>query len=286
MPTGETSTIPGRRGTSPEDPEDATVFEVALATRSPRRWGSASGTPGALSRHQDALVGQFGCPVGAAADVVGIYAVADPADEFWMNDSSLELPTVIVVSPDSSCSTARRSSRPMPIPASSATDSRSLCMAVLPRCGPARCRDGRPAHFRPARDADPLPAVRDDAARRGRDDPPDGPARASRRLRGRAAHRRGGARDRIARPVGGGTAAVALVALLIVHRRRGAVMLVRGRGASVASWSVPTCWRGCSSPCPAARCLPRRGRWWKGGRRRRARCWQVSSRAATMLVLS
>ena len=100
-PTGETSTIPGRRGTLPGDPQDATLFEVALATEIAETLDVGVGDRMELSPDtEDALVGQFSSPVRAAVDVVGIYTVDDPADEFWMNDSSLELPTVIVVSPD------------------------------------------------------------------------------------------------------------------------------------------------------------------------------------------
>ncbi len=100
-PTGDTSTIPGRRGTLPGDPEEATLFEVALATEIAETLNVGVGDRMELSPDtEDALVGQFSSPVRAAVDVVGIYSVDDPADEFWMDDSSLELPTVIVVSPD------------------------------------------------------------------------------------------------------------------------------------------------------------------------------------------
>src|SRR5688572_8771101 len=100
-PTGETTTIPGQRGTLPGQPEDATVFEVALSTEIAAAIGVGVGDRlEMLPDTDDVLVGRFSSPARAAADVVGLYTVNDPADEFWMNDTSLELPTVIVVSPN------------------------------------------------------------------------------------------------------------------------------------------------------------------------------------------
>ncbi|MGI8999262.1 MAG: hypothetical protein ACR2GO_06100, partial [Candidatus Limnocylindria bacterium] len=99
-PTGETTTIPGQRGTLPGEPEDATVFEVGLSTQIADELGVGLGDRMELVPDtEDTLVGQFSGPVRAAADVVGLYTLDDPQDEFWMNDPSLALPTVIVVNP-------------------------------------------------------------------------------------------------------------------------------------------------------------------------------------------
>src|SRR5688500_7171725 len=99
-PTGDTTTIPGQRGTLPGEPEDATVFEVALSTAIAETLGVGLGDRLELIPDtEDVLVGQFSSPARAAADVVGLYTVDDRDDEFWMNDTSLELPTVIIVSP-------------------------------------------------------------------------------------------------------------------------------------------------------------------------------------------
>ena len=73
----------------------------------------------------------------------------------------------------------------------------TLFVALLHRPGSLRRRHARPADGRPAPDADPLPAVRDDAARRGRDDPADRPPRPAQRLLGRATDGRGRARHRV-----------------------------------------------------------------------------------------
>lgn len=100
-PTGATSTVPGAPGTLPGEPEDATLFEVALAVEVAATLGYAVGDRLELVPDtDDVLVGQFSSPVRAAADVVGIYEVNDPTDEFWMNDPAMQLPTVIVVSLD------------------------------------------------------------------------------------------------------------------------------------------------------------------------------------------
>lgn len=100
-PTGATSTVPGAPGTLPGEPEDATLFEVALAVDIAETLGVGVGDRLELVPDtDDVLVGQFSSPVRAAADVVGIYRVDDPDDEFWMDDPAMQLPTVIVVSLD------------------------------------------------------------------------------------------------------------------------------------------------------------------------------------------
>ena len=100
-PTGATTTIPGALGTLPGQPEDATVFEVSLPVATAEELSVGVGDRMELIPDtDDVLVGQFSSPVRAAADVVGVYEVVDPADPFWLNDPALEQPTVIVISPD------------------------------------------------------------------------------------------------------------------------------------------------------------------------------------------
>ena len=116
----------------------------------------------------DALVGQFSIPVRAAADVVGIYSVDDPADDFWIDEWSLDLPTVIVVSPGAAAAVRHRD--PFGRCVSDPDRQRPagpVRVGLLHRSGSTRCRRTRRAHRRPAPDANPIPAVRHHAARRG-----------------------------------------------------------------------------------------------------------------------
>jgi putative ABC transport system permease protein len=234
-PTGTTTTIPGRRGTAPVDPEDATVFEIALSTQIADTLGVGVGDRMELFPDtDDALVGQFSSPVRAAADVVGLYVIDDPADEFWMNDSGLELPTVIVVSPDLQLihGVALLSADAYPaliangLPARYAwryfIDHGRLDAGALDelRADLRQMRTRYPPFVTTLRDANVttlqtgLLEVLDDFA----------------------AERRTAEAVLVTASLGPATvatAALALVALLMVHRRRRAVTLVRGRGASV-----------------------------------------------------
>ena len=234
-PTGETSTIPGRQGTAPRDPDDATVFEIALATQIAETLGVGVGDRLELSPDtEDALVGQFSSPVRAAVDVVGVYSVDAPADEFWMNDSSLELPTVIVISPDLQL---------------------LYGTALLsPDAYPALIGNGLPARYAwrqfidPDRlDAGTLDQLTADLRQMRTRYPPfvttlrDADVTTLQTgllelLDDYAAERRTAEAVLVTASLGPAavaTAAVALIALLMVHRRRRAVMLVRGRGAAV-----------------------------------------------------
>lgn len=234
-PTGDTSTIPGRRGTAPGDPDDATVFEVALATQIAETLGVGVGDRLELFPDtEDALVGQFSSPVRAAADVVGIYSVDDPADEFWMNDSSLELPTVIVISPELQLiyGTALLSADAYPALIGNGLPARYTWRYFIdPDRLDAGTLDQLTADLRQMRTRYPpfVTTLRDadvTTLQTGLLDVLDG----------YAAERRTAEAVLVTASLGPAavaTAAVALVALLMVHRRRRAVSLVRGRGASV-----------------------------------------------------
>ena len=166
--------------------------------------------------------------------MVGIYTVDDPTDEFWMNDSSLELPTVLVISPD------------LQLIYGTALLSADAYSALIGNGLPARYA------WRYFIDPDRLDAGRLDQLtadlRQMRTRYP--PFVTTLRdadvttlqtgllelLDGYAAERRTAEAVLVTASLGPAavaTAAVALVALLMVHRRRRAVVLVRGRGASV-----------------------------------------------------
>ena len=234
-PTGEVSTIPGRRGTAPGDPEDATVFEVALATQIAETLNVGVGDRLELFPDtEDALVGRFSSPVRAAVDVVGIYTVDDPADEFWMNDSSLELPTVIVVSPDLQLlyGTALLSADAYPALVGNGLPARYTWRYFLdPDRFDAGTLDQLTADLRQMRTRyPPFVTTMLDAEVTTLQTGLLG------LLDGYAAERRTAEAVLVTASLGPAavaTAAVALVALLMVHRRRRAVTLVRGRGASV-----------------------------------------------------
>ncbi len=234
-PTGDTNVIPGRRGTAPGDPEDATVFEVALATQIADTLNVGVGDRLELFPDtEDALVGQFSSPVRAAVDVVGIYTVDDPDDEFWMNDSSLELPTVIVVSPDLQLlyGTALLSADAYPALVGNGLPARYSWRYFLdPDRFDAGTLDQLTADLRQMRTRYPpfVTTLRDAEVTTLQTGLVD-------LLDAYAAERRTAEAVLVTASLGPAavaTAAVALVALLMVHRRRRAVTLVRGRGASV-----------------------------------------------------
>ena len=235
-PTGETTTIPGQRGTISGEPEDATVFEVALSTEIAAEMGVGVGDRLEMQPDtDDILVGQFSSPVRAAADVVGLYTVNDPADEFWFNDSSLELPTVIVISPE------------LQLIYGTALLSPDAYGPLLAKGLPARY--GWRYFIDPAGlDAGLLPDLTTDLQQMQTRYPPfvtsmldEGVTTLRTGLLGLiedfADERRTAEAVLVTAALGPAavaTAAMALVALLMVHRRRRAVTLVRGRGASVA----------------------------------------------------
>ncbi|HEX7196374.1 MAG TPA: FtsX-like permease family protein [Candidatus Limnocylindria bacterium] len=234
-PTGDTTTIPGRRGTLPGEPEDATVFEVALSTTIAETLGVGLGDRLELIPDtEDVLVGQFSSPARAAADVVGLYTVDDRDDEFWMNDTSLELPTVIIVSPS------------LRLLYGTALLSADAYPALMSKGLPARYAWRQ--YIDPSRlDAGMLDTLTADLRQMQTQYPPfvttlrDADVTTLRTslldlLDGFAAERRTAEAVLVTAALGPAavaTAAVALVALLMVHRRRRAVTLVRGRGASL-----------------------------------------------------
>ena len=253
-PTGETATIPGRRGTLPGEPEDATVFEVALSTQIAAELGVGVGDLMELVPDtEDALVGQFSSPVRAAADVVGLYTLDDADAEFWMNDPSLELPTVIVVNPNLRLlyGTALLSTDAYPTLIRNGLPARyAWRMFIDPERLDAGRLDELTADLRRMRTAYPqfVTTLRDadvTTLQTGLVDLFDG----------YAAERRTAEAVLVTAALGPAavaTAAVALVALLMVHRRRRAVTLVRGRGASVGQLLASHLVEGLLIAVPAA----------------------------------
>jgi putative ABC transport system permease protein len=234
-PTGETFTIPGQRGTAPGEPDDATVFEVALSTQIAETRGVGVGDRMELIPDtDDALVGRFSIPVRAAADVVGIYAVDDPADELWMNDSALELPTVMVISPELQLlyGTAILSADAYPTLIGNGLPARYAWRYFIdPGRLDAGSLDELTADLRQMRTRYPpfVTTLRDA-------DVTTLQTGLLSLLDGYAVERRTAEAVLVTASLGPAavaTAAVALVALLMVHRRRRAVALMRGRGASV-----------------------------------------------------
>ena len=253
-PTGATTTIPGRRGTLPGEPEEATVFEVALSTAIAETLGLGLGDRVELIPDtEDVLVGQFSSPARAAADVVGLYTVDDPDDEFWLNDTSLQLPTVTIVSPNLQLlyGTALLSADAYPtliakdLPARYAwryfIDPSRLDAGMLDvLTGDLRQMQTRyPPFVTSLRDAD-VTTLRTSLL-----DLLDGFAGERRTAEALLVTASLG-------PAAVATAAVALVALLMVHRRRRAVTLVRGRGASVGQLLASHLLEGLLIATPAA----------------------------------
>ena len=253
-PTAETTLIPGRRGTLPGDPEDATVFEVALSTQIAAELGVAPGDRIELVPDtDDALVGRFSSPVRAAADVVGLYAVNDPDDEFWMNDPSLDLPTVIVVNPNLRLlyGTALLSADAYPELIGKGLPARyAWRLFIDPERLDAGGLDELSGDLRQMRTAYPqfVTTLFDADVTTLQTGFPD-------LLDEFAAERRTAEAVLVTAALGPAavaTAAVALVALLMVHRRRRAVTLVRGRGASIAQLLASHLVEGLLIAIPAA----------------------------------
>ncbi|MDQ3691657.1 MAG: hypothetical protein M3406_16830, partial [Chloroflexota bacterium] len=253
-PTGDTRTIPGQRGTLPTEPEDATVFEVSLSTEIAETLGVGVGDLMELVPDtEDVLVGQFSSPVRAAADVVGLYTVNDPDEEFWMSDSALHLPTVIIISPSLQL-----------------LNGTALLSADA---YPALLRKGLPARYAwrkfidPQRlDASALDELTADLRQMRTQYPPfvatlrDSDVTTLQTglinlLDGFSAERRTAEAVLVTAALGPAavaSAAVALVALLMMHRRRRALTLVRGRGASVGQLLASHLLEGLLIAVPAA----------------------------------
>ena len=235
-PTGETATIPGSRGTIPGEPEEATLFEIALSTQIADALQVGVGDRLDLQPDtEDFLVGQFSSPVRAAVEVVGLYTVDDPDAEYWMDDPSLDVPTVIVVSPD------------LQLIHATALLSPDAYQAVLDKGFPARY--GWRFFVEPDRlDAGLVDELATDLRQMATRYPGfvtnlnDADVTTLRTsllglVEAYAAERRTAEAVLVTAALGPGAvalAAVALVALLIVHRRRRALTVVRGRGGSTA----------------------------------------------------
>jgi putative ABC transport system permease protein len=91
LPTGATRELQiTPAGT--EEKVTLTVLEVALSTESAAQIGAAAGDTLALEADStDRLA--FGHNDRVAVDVVGIFKVTDPAENYWLDDTSLDLPT-------------------------------------------------------------------------------------------------------------------------------------------------------------------------------------------------
>ena len=101
MPSGdvEQTTAPGPTGQiGGADELPAMVFEVALSTTTAEDLGAAIGDRLELVPDpDDPLVGQFGVQQAAVAEVVGLYEVVDPNADFWIGDYALDRPTRVPV---------------------------------------------------------------------------------------------------------------------------------------------------------------------------------------------
>ncbi|HEX7223955.1 MAG TPA: FtsX-like permease family protein [Candidatus Limnocylindria bacterium] len=103
MPTGITSQVdapPPPVSSVPLPPGEwtATLFEVALSTRTAAELDVEVGDRMDLVPDpDDPLVGAFAIPSAAAVEVVGLFEVVDPDDDFWGGDYSLDQPTLVPV---------------------------------------------------------------------------------------------------------------------------------------------------------------------------------------------
>ena len=253
-PTGATTTIPGRRGTLPGEPEDATVFEVALASQIAETLGVRVGDRMELVPDtEDPLIGQFSSPVRAAADVVGIYTLNDPDAEFWLNDSSLALPTVVIISPNLQLlyGTALLSADAYPALIANGLAARYAWRQFIdPGRLDAGTLDQLTADLRQMQTRYPpfVTSMRDADVTTLQTSLLD-------LLDDFAAERRSAEAVLVTASLGPAAvavAAVALVALLMVHRRRRAITLVRGRGASVTQLLASHLAEGLLLAVPAA----------------------------------
>lgn len=93
-PTAATRTVVEDRP-DPEDDLEITVLEVALSVESLDAIGMAVGDTIRLTPDEnDRLVGRGGVPEESAVDIVGVFEVADPAAEYWLGDSALVRPSI------------------------------------------------------------------------------------------------------------------------------------------------------------------------------------------------
>jgi putative ABC transport system permease protein len=101
MPSGEVgqTTAPGPTGQIGGGEElPAMLFEVALSTTTAEDLGAEIGDRLELVPDpDDPLVGQFGLQQAAVVEVVGLYEVVDPNADFWVGDYALDRPTRVPV---------------------------------------------------------------------------------------------------------------------------------------------------------------------------------------------
>jgi putative ABC transport system permease protein len=92
-PTATTRTIVVDRP-DPEEDVEITVLEVALSVESLERIGLAVGDTWMLRPDEsDRLVGRGGLPLDGAIDVVGAFEPTDEGSEFWLDDTALIRPS-------------------------------------------------------------------------------------------------------------------------------------------------------------------------------------------------
>lgn len=103
LPTGEVTQVPAPPpppSSVPPPPGERAgpLFEVALSTTTADELGIGIGDRMDLVPDtDDPLVGAFGFPEPAAAEVVGLYEVIDPNADYWVGDYALDQPTLVPV---------------------------------------------------------------------------------------------------------------------------------------------------------------------------------------------
>jgi putative ABC transport system permease protein len=98
MPTGSIERVAPSEAPPGHPDFEAAVFEVALSRATADELGVAVGDRLELFPDpEDPLVGQFGSPEPAVIEVVGIYEVTDPQANVWFNDPALHQPTLVPV---------------------------------------------------------------------------------------------------------------------------------------------------------------------------------------------
>lgn len=103
LPTGEVTQVPAPPpppASVPPPPGERAgpLFEVALSTTTADELGIGIGERMDLVPDtDDPLIGAFGFPEPAAAEVVGLYEVVEPNADFWVGDYGLDQPTLVPV---------------------------------------------------------------------------------------------------------------------------------------------------------------------------------------------
>lgn len=254
LPTGATHetevTLPGSK-----DKMTVTAFEVALSTESGAQIGAKAGDTLELQADgSDRLA--FGHGDRVAAEVVGIFKVTDAAAAYWFDDAALELPTTRDINANLSIIDATALlSIDAYAPLHAATDGSSLPFRYTWRYSidPDRLASSSLDAVTPdlRRMESIFPKV---ASALGQ----GGTVLRSSLLRivdAQQARWRSGEVVLTVAAIGAGTvaaAAVALAGLLVVARRRSAIALWRGRGASFAQVLGATLIEGFFLIVPAA----------------------------------